>query len=79
MKHIFVTIEEFLQNGGTLEEGREFYAWNVTPVQNQYTYTQAGYFLRYDGNMIMMKGLSSIHPALTSVFCVKIEVTPIWK
>lgn len=80
MKHIFVSIQEFLQNGGILAEGREFYSQQEKSHKGQYLYDLAGSYLRREADgVIIMQGLNASHPALPHVFYVKIEVTPIWK
>lgn len=78
MKHIFVSIQEFLQNGGALEPGRQFFTENIIGRGN-YSYDRAGEFKHMNGDTIIMQGLSASHPALPHVFYVKIEVTPIYK
>lgn len=71
MKCIFVTIEEFLQNGGKLEKDREIY----TEAQNL-----AGYYLKpFKDHHLACNASYKSFPVLSMAFYVKIEVTPIWK
>lgn len=77
MKHIFVTIEEFLQNGGVLEAEREIFSANAQKTE----FSIYGYFKSNPGAGVVLVHNASykMAPASNHVFYVKIEVTPIWK
>lgn len=77
MKHIFVTIEEFLQNGGILEADREIFSAN----QSKTEFSLYGYFKSNPeaGVVLIHNATYKMAPVSSYMFYVKIEVTPIWK
>ncbi len=84
MKYIFVSIEEFLANGGILEKDREIY----TNKQRHFTerhpieFYTIGYYLVSNnaGNILLAYNATyKSFPLSLVVHYVKIEVTPIWK
>ena len=77
MNHtIFVTVKEFLENGGVLEIGRDFYSMGRTQIIGTYD----GRFEDKDWpDMIRVRTGSGTYPAYDFNTLVEIEVTPIYK
>lgn len=78
-KSMYVTIEEFLQNGGQLETGREIYIISVYPHRAPIL---TGYYLFFDKKQkvhLVENDHFKSKPVLDIVGYVKIEVKPIYK
>ncbi|MFW6226130.1 MAG: hypothetical protein ACOC3V_04160 [bacterium] len=73
IKEVFVPIEEFLENGGQLKEGRTIY-----DNQNTYYGDYVGFDNELSAHYIKNSSWKSI-PICESVSKVKIEVKPIYK
>jgi len=88
-KFILVTIEEFLQNGGKLEEGRTLYSKNNSwfdkkDLENPIAVSslELGSFMRYDektGCYLLKNASYKSFPVTPIVGYVMIEVTPHFK
>ena len=73
MKTIFVTIKEFIENGGILEKGREIYINKGDIVPS--------YYLEWDHkqNVPLIYNTNYKSFPVSMGFLVKIDVTPIYK
>lgn len=72
MKSIKVTIKEYLQNGGVLENGREIFSG----VNG----SQCGEFCgMLENGMVSVKRANGTFAADPDFFAVQIEAQPIWK
>jgi len=77
MYSIYVTIEEFQQNGGILEKGRTIYSEKSCNTHRYFNVS--GTFLKHEEHQLIMHGGNASFPITPSVFYVKIDVTPIWR
>jgi hypothetical protein len=75
-KFIYVTIEEFIDNGGKLKEGRDIYAGEKGEVTRFF-----GKFLGIDKKMNVPLCTNNTYKSIPVpwIFFVKIEVKPIYK
>lgn len=74
MKTTYVTIQEFLDNGGILLKGRMIY---IEKTKNNFSYT--GDFKEIDNDLIIIQNASRSFPVIPEVFFVEIEVIPVYK
>lgn len=76
MKTVYVTLKEFLENGGKLVKGREVYS------EDKYSnYSMIGTYKMFDedSNIHLIENTTyKSFPVLESVFYVKIEAKPIY-
>ena len=72
MKKMLVTLKEFIDNGGILEEGREIY------VNDNFLY---GFFLRWDDeqNVPLIYNSDPTSSPIHLAYLVEIDVKPIYK
>jgi hypothetical protein len=71
MKFIWVTLREFIDNGGKLETGRNIYlSANTNPI---------GEYKTFEGGLHLITSGLRTHPISETTFFVAIEVQPIWE
>ena len=67
---IFVSVSEFLQNGGILDSDRVIYNDQHCPI---------GYYKETHGEIIEIQCSNCSYQSLSNIVFVKINVTPIYK